>query len=316
MFVSKCCGDAMPRRKIFQGRKYVFDRILLPLDGSEVSESALPYGEELAKRLGCELVLYHVHRREDEDRKRMQQVYLDSLAGRLQSEFKGSHAKVSTEVGAGEPTESICNVVEKSRVDLLVMTAVSASGLKVGKMLGSVADQVCRTVPIPVLLVRPGDNHLAGAPGQLFKRMLIPLDGSQLSQLALPVGAELAGKLKVSTTLFQMANMIRLMDDGSGSAPYMDYEGLNEAEKNRVAAEMETIEKGLREKGLDVTTVVTSGFDAASEIMDLSKKIGADLVVMSTHGRTGLGRWVFGNVAEKVVRYGQTPVLLVHSSAR
>jgi nucleotide-binding universal stress UspA family protein len=294
----------------------VFDKILLPLDGSEASESALPYGKELAKRLASELVLYHVHRREDEDRKRMQEVYLESLAGRLKEDFRDSQARVSTEIGAGEPTESICNLVEKSKIGLLVMTAVSASGLKVGKMLGSVTDQVCRTVPIPVLLVRPQGAHDAGPSGRLFKRMLIPVDGSQLSQLALPVGEELAAKLKVSITLFQMANMVRLLDDGSGGAPYMDYAGLNDTEKRRVAAEMEKIEKSLKEKGLDVTTVVTSGFDAASDIMEVSKKTGVDLVVMSTHGRTGLGRWVFGNVAEKVVRYGQTPVLLVHSSAR
>ena len=294
----------------------MFDKILLPLDGSEASESALPYGEELAKRLGSEMILYHVHRREDEDRKRMQEVYLESLAGRLQADFEDSEAKVSMEIGAGEPTESICNLVEKSGIGLLVMTAVSASGLKVGRMLGSVTDQVCRTVPIPVLLVRPQGKPMAGASDRLLTRMLVSLDGSQLSQLALPVAGELAAKLKISMTLFQMANMVRIMDDGSGAAPYVDYAGLNDTEKRRVAAEMEKIEKSLKEKGLDVTTVVTSGFDAALDIMEVSKKVSADLVVMSTHGRTGLGRWVFGNVAEKVVRYGQTPVLLVHSSAR
>ncbi len=293
----------------------MFDRILLPLDGSEVSETALPYGKELAKSLGAELVLYHVHRREEEDRKRMHEVYLETIGDRLKQDLAGTKARVTSEVAAGEPTESICNLVDTNKIDLMVMTAVSAAGLKVGKMIGSVTDHICRTVPIPVLLVRPKNGRPAAANGRLLQRQLIPLDGSQLSKLALPVGIELATQLKLSTTLFQMAGMVRLLDDGTGSAPFIDYTGLNEAEKNRVTAEMQELEKDLKAKGLEVATVVTSGFDAASEIMELSKKVESDLIVMSTHGRSGLGRWVFGNVAEKVVRYGQTPVLLVHSAA-
>lgn len=293
----------------------MFERILLPLDGSEVSETALPYGEELAKALGSELVLYHVHRREEEDRKRMHEVYVGSIADNLKRDLAGTTAGVTAEVEAGEPTESICNLVDKNKIDLVVMTAVSASGLKVGKMIGSVTDHVCRTVPIPVLLIRPQNARTVVANRPLLKRQLIPIDGSQLSKLALPVGVELASRLKLSTTLFQMAGMVRLLDDGTGSAPFIDYTGLNEAERNRVEVEMKELEKDLKAKGLEVATVVTSGFDAASEIMEQSKKVESDLVVMSTHGRTGLGRWVFGNVAEKVVRYGQTPVLLVHSAA-
>jgi nucleotide-binding universal stress UspA family protein len=60
---------------------------------------------------------------------------------------------------------------------------------------------------------------------------------------------------------------------------------------------------------------VTTGSDAANEIIELCNKSGVDLVVMSTHGRSGLGRWVFGNVAEKILRHGETPLLLVHARA-
>ena len=112
-----------------------------------------------------------------------------------------------------------------------------------------------------------------------------------------------------------MAHNIRLYDDGSGATAYIDTTKLNEDEKKRVSAEMIALEKELNEKGLDVTNVVISGFDAAAEIIELCKKIGVDLVVMSTHGRSGLGRWVFGNVAEKILRHGETPLLLVHAKA-
>ena len=298
----------------------MFERILLPLDGSEVAEIALPYAEELASRLSSEVVLYHVRGHEHPEQAHMHQVYLDRLAESVRGNIsktlpKGIEVKVTTRVEAGEAAESICNLVNKSKVDLIIMAAVSSSGLNVGKMLGSVTDHVCRTVPIPVMLIRPQTIKQIDEKRPLMNHILIPLDGSELSKMALPVGEELAAKLKVSVTLFQMANMIRPQVDAMGSGAYIDYSKFDEDEKNRVSAEMIALEKELREKGLDVTNVVTSGLDAAADIIEVCKKIGVDLVIMSTHGRSGLGRWVLGNVAEKVLRHGETPLLLVRARA-
>jgi len=131
----------------------------------------------------------------------------------------------------------------------------------------------------------------------------------------LPVGEELAARLKVGVTLFRMANMIRLYDNGMASSSYIDYTKLDEVEKKRVGAEITLLETELRQKGLDVNNIVVSGFDAAYEIIEVCKKIGIELVVMSTHGQSGLGRWVFGSVTEKVLRHGDTPLLLVHARA-
>jgi nucleotide-binding universal stress UspA family protein len=296
----------------------MFERILVPLDGSELSETAIPYAEELASSLGSEVILYHVYGREHQLQEHMHQTYLDRLAETVRSnikkrQHKSAEVKVTTKVEAGEPTENICNLVDKNKITLIIMTAVSASGYKIGKMLGSVTDHLCRTVPIPIMLIRlPGAQRTAGKE-RLINRILIPLDGSELSKLALPVGEELASKLKVSATLFQMANMIRIYDDGTGASAYVDYTKFDEIEKKRVSAEMIALESDLKQKGLDVTHVVTSGWDAAYEIIELCKKIDTDLVVMSTHGRSGLSRWVFGNVAEKVLRHGETPILLINA---
>lgn len=296
----------------------MFERILVPLDGSEPAELALPYAEELAGSLGSEVILYHVHGHESSQYDRMHQVYLDSMAesvGRNITKSPGVKARVTIKLEAGEPTQNICNLVGNSKVDLIVMTAVSASGLKVGKILGSVTDHVCRTVPIPVMLIRPQSVQRVGGKERLINRILIPLDGSDLSKLALPVGEELAARLKVGTTIFQMATMIRPYVDTGGTGIFVNYGDFEENEKKRVNAEMIALEAELKGRGLDVNQIVTSGFDAAAAIIEVGKKIGADLVVMSTHGRSGLGRWVFGNVAEKVLRYVETPLLLVHARA-
>jgi nucleotide-binding universal stress UspA family protein len=298
----------------------MFDRILLPLDGSELAETVLPYGEELATRLGSELILFHVHAPERQQYECIHRMYLDRLAEAVAHNIRkgqpeGTEVKVTTVVAAGEPVEDICRLVEENNIGLIIMTAVSASGLRVGKMLGSVTDHVCRAVPIPVMLIRPQALEQVGGKGQLINHLLIPVDGSDLSRLALPVGEELATKLKAGVTLFQMARVVvSYADNAGGSLPV--YERLTEEVESRVRAEMIALQAELKEKGLDATQiVVTVGLNAADEIVDVSKKVGADLVVMSTHGRSGLRRWVFGSVAERVLRHLEIPLLLVHARA-
>jgi nucleotide-binding universal stress UspA family protein len=298
----------------------MFEKILLPLDGSELAEVALPYGEELATRLGSELILFHVHPPERQQYECIHRMYLDRLAEAVAHNIRkgqpeGTEVKVTTMVAAGEPVEDICKLVEKNNIGLIIMTAVSASGLRVGKMLGSVTDHVCRTVPVPVMLIRPQALQRVGDKGQLINHILIPLDGSDLSRLALPVAEELATKLKAGITLFQMAHVvISYADNGGSSLPV--YERLTEEVESRVRAEMIALQAGLKRKGLDATQiVVTVGLNAADEIIEAGKKIDADLVVMSTHGRSGLRRWVFGSVAERVLRHLEIPLLLVHARA-
>jgi nucleotide-binding universal stress UspA family protein len=161
------------------------------------------------------------------------------------------------------------------------------------------------------MLIRTQNVQQPERPGRLINRLLIPLDGSSLSKLALPVGEELAIKLEAVLTLFQMATTIHSFGDISGS--YIDYAKINEDEKKRADSEMIALSDELKRKGLNVAEIITTGSDAATEIIELSKGIDIDLVIMSTHGRSGLGRWVFGNVAEKVLRHGETPLLLVHA---
>ena len=312
----------------------MFERILIPLDGSELAEMVLPYGKELASRLGSEIILYHAYRHEHREQKHMHQAYLDRVAETVKRNMRKGKAgdteiKVTMKVQAAEPAENICKLVDKNKVDLIVMTAVSASGLKIGKMLGSVADHICRTVPSPVLLIRPKSFHRTEGRKSLISKIMVPLDGSNLSKLALPIAEELAAKLKAPITLFQMASLFypytghdyvngieytRINEHQEQMIEY-NYAQSNEGEERRVLDEVIALENELREKGLTAEHNVISGIDAAHEINIAAKGMGADLIVMSTHGRSGLDRWVLGSVTEKVLRYGETPLLLVNARA-
>ena len=295
----------------------MFERILIPLDGTEIAEVAIPYVEELASKFGSEVILYHTYGREYREQKHIYENYLDRLADTVKKNIRkegDSGFKVTTKIGAGEPADNICHLVDKDRIDLLIMTSVSASGLKISKTLGSVTDHVCRTVPIPVLLVRPQDVQRIESKKQLINRILIPLDGSDFSKQALPVGVALATRLKVPVTVFQMVQ---------SSYPYVpsdfvskiDYNKLGEGEEQMVRGEMAALAQKLTASGLMAVSAVTSGTDAANEIIQTAKDSDIDLIVMSSHGRSGLGRWLIGSVAEKILRYGETPLLLVNVRA-
>jgi nucleotide-binding universal stress UspA family protein len=309
----------------------MFERILLPLNVSEMPEIVVPYAQELATKFASEIILYYVRAKDHEELKSLTLDYLDGVAKNIKQHILNNGEKaitVTTKIAVGEPAQSICELVNENKIDLIIMPSIGASGLKIGKMLGSVTDHVCHTVPIPILLIKPQHAQFT-TKEKLFNSILIPLDGSELSKLSLPVGEEIAAKLKIPIVLFEMA----LMGYPSANSSYMygseyvkindrdeqviesNYAQANEAEASRIRAELNTSEKELREKGLSVDHIITSGIDAAKEILQISKERGLDLIIMSTRGRSGVNRWLLGSVTEKVLRYGDVPLLLINARA-
>lgn len=133
----------------------------------------------------------------------------------------------------------------------------------------------------------------------------------------MPVVEELVAKLsplqKVEVTLFQVVTSLThwvVAGDAGAPIPYTEQE-INLIKKESQAY-LDKAAEGLRSKGAIIKTKVGVG-NAAQEIIKASEEIPADLVAMSTHGRTGLGRWAFGSVTERVLRAGTVPVLLVRS---
>ena len=151
----------------------------------------------------------------------------------------------------------------------------------------------------------------------MYDRILVPLDGSKIGEAALPYVEELVAKLapnhKVEVTLFQVAapSHYDVAGEASVSVPYSERE-LEAIEKKTVGF-LDKAGEGLRSKGAIVKTKVSVGKDAAHEILSAAEEINADLVAMSTHGRSGISRWAFGSVTERVLRAGIVPILTVRA---
>ena len=153
----------------------------------------------------------------------------------------------------------------------------------------------------------------------MYERILVPLDGSKLGESALSYIEELVSKLKpepkVEVTLLQVVSSLThyiIAGEAGVQVPYTDQE--MEQIKEKALEYLDKCGEGLRKRGAIVKARVSVGGDHADEINNVANEIDADLVAMSTHGRSGLSRWAFGSVADKVLRGGNKPVLMVRVS--
>ena len=148
----------------------------------------------------------------------------------------------------------------------------------------------------------------------MFNHLLVPLDGSHLAEAALPHAKELASKFNSKISLvwvIQPAHLIMTAANGSVYAQLLT-EMRHQSEQD-AHAYLKEHEDSLRQQGYQVHTQVTEGENIADALLQVAANLKVDAIVMSTHGRGGLSRWVFGSVADKVLRYADVPVLLIRA---
>jgi len=151
----------------------------------------------------------------------------------------------------------------------------------------------------------------------VYEKILVPLDGSDVAEAALPDVEDLALKMapgtQIEVTLLQVVSTLTynvLTDDDRAQIPYNDSEIA--LIKQKAQAYLETVASRMRGKGINVKTMVTTGH-AAEEIIKAARDASANLIAMSTHGLSGLKRWALGSIADKVLHQSDIPVLVVRA---
>ena len=154
----------------------------------------------------------------------------------------------------------------------------------------------------------------------MYQRILVPLDGSKAGESALPYVEELVSKLspevKVEITLLQvlLPEKAPIAAGEDGTIPVLHTDEEIEQNKQQAMAYLERVGEVLGSKGAAVMARVAVG-DACEEIVKAAEGIPANLIAMSTHGRSGLSRWAFGSVTDKVLRReGKMPIVMVRAS--
>jgi nucleotide-binding universal stress UspA family protein len=298
--------------------------ILVPLDGSPLAEQALPYAQALLAPGAAMTLLGVVEETEPiptlwepplvplEDVRGMleQQVY-DDLA-RAEATLQGERSSVRLLVARGDPADQIVRVATERQVELIAMSTHGRGAL--GRWIfGSVADRVARSATVPVLLVRPNPGKPRPA---AIRRVVVPLDGSALAEEALPTAQALAIRLNIPLHLITAIDIMRLIPPAFGPVvafdPEVYQETLSQLESGAAATLAEASER-MQDAGLHISSQVvqSSPFAAIADAVQ-----DGDLIVMTSHGRGGVRRWVLGSVAEKLVREAPAPVILVPVAAQ
>lgn len=292
----------------------MYKTILVPLDGSPTSELALPMALSLARALAAQLVLTEVVHgslgngavSHDSGIRAMDEAaaYLSAVATRLGDDG----VDIQTTTPFGSAVAGILDAVELHQADMVVMTTHGRSGFSRLRH-GSVAEAVLRHSPVPVLLVRAGEHITQPAFDQQPVTLLVPLDGSTFAEEALPPAIALAQALDATLTLVHVQEPPVVRDDDILANKAKPVETLD-----RHSADVETyvtqLSQQLRDMGVAVHAVVRSG-EVVQALLEECWTVGASLIVMATHGRTGLPRAIYGSVALDILRHGTLPVLMV-----
>jgi nucleotide-binding universal stress UspA family protein len=309
----------------------MYKRMLVPLDGSELAEVVFSYAKELAGRLDLDVILFHVYGSEERELVPLHRAYVERAAEIIKCQSEevrertgiqpgGKAVEARGELAVGYPAEEILRYADENEIDLILMATHGRSGIKRWAM-GSVADKVLSVSKVPVWLVR------AGIPEEIVydkwptRTILVPLDGSELAESVLPhveAVAKQRGAELVDVVLLRVYEHPIIPSDYPPAMPLSWEEHVEQemVKARRVSEQyLAGVEKRLKDAGLKVRSEVLVGktiwANPADEIIDHANRNPFNLIVMATHGRSGLSRWAYGSVAEKVLLGASSPILVV-----
>lgn len=297
----------------------MFERILIPLDGSPRAESILGQVAAILRREDAEILLLRVVEPRPEapradaeglsgEERAQAQGYIHELVHEISLRGVKAHGRVVDGPAAG-------TILEEARTEgatLIAMSTHGRSGLA-RWVLGSVAERIVRTSPVPVLLVRSfppsPQGRLEPAPAEKlpFRRILVPTDGSAAAAAVMLPARKMAQLFDSEILLLHAEPAPALV--GSAELGTLPITTPTPAEEDRATARAA---EQFRHAGLRVERRTVLG-DAAAAILDSSHAGEIDLIAMATHGRSGVSRWLLGSVAERVLRHAGVPLLLVRA---
>lgn len=290
------------------------ENILVPIDFSDFSKIALNFAVEIAERFNARLTVLHavVLFQDDVDEEEKMQEYQQWLKARekriddqmkMNTKSAGEHGiEVDSKIIRGiSPGDVILDFINENNYDLIVMGTHGRTGLR-HLFQGSVAEKVVRHSPAPVLTVHRSVKNYR------LEKILVPIDFSVYSKKAADYGIILADNLSAQIDFIHI-----IEHDIHPSFYSAGIESIFEVDKDlkqRVIQNMKEFLEDQFPEDLAVNFIVKEGIPH-KEIVEYAKDSSADLIVISTHGLTGLEYILLGSTTEKVVRWANCPVLTV-----
>ncbi len=299
----------------------MYKRILVPLDGSKLAEAPLGYAVWLAQKSGAELRLLHVYQGRVPAISRYLARQIEWVEHQSDSQKKNTKLIVKPEIASGDPASEIIKYAEYNKIDLIIMSTHGHTGIK-RWIIGSVADKVVHNSNRPVRLVKSFSDFPEGDGVQPERTILVLVDGSELAEQILPYAAYHAGLSSGELILLSICeppdimppNVYHFIPDSYPPSRPLQWRKYVEQEtqrrKQQCSLYLDKVAEGLKNKGLKVRYETPLG-EPANEIVKYLESNRVDLVAMTTRGRSGISRWTFGSIAEKVLTASPKPVLVI-----
>lgn len=293
----------------------MFERILVPLDSSDLANIVLPYAESLAGVLGSEVTLIYVCEPEEKQFRRVHEFYLGKISELVTSHIKDAFParepaslRVNSLVPCGKPHEEISSYAKENNVSLVIMPRHGRTGI-MRRLMAPIADRVFRATGIPLLLITSKPPK-GVAPTQLLDRILVPLDGTQAGEAALPYVEELARRLPIEAILLRVITPVYEVRSPRGLQTIRFTDQQIEASTTNAQKYLRELGQRLAETKALVEHEVMVG-DPTAEIIEAANKEKTRLVALSTHHYPGTKEWRTEEIAQRILLATDTPVLLV-----
>jgi nucleotide-binding universal stress UspA family protein len=270
----------------------MLDNILLPLDGTEIVSETLNYLRELGKESAPQVYLLHV-----QDPAGSTFAGTEAADHPLLAEYDGALRaagwKVTAELRSGDPTEEITRYAVQTDPSLLVMSTHGRSGLERIRQ-GSITEHVVRQSPCPVLILHSMRTDTDKTQqDNLFRRMLVPLDGSEISAAILPCVEKFAKRFDTEVILFHDHPECDAVAEASKRREFLDQHGVD-----------------LANAGIAVQLDCSTHRRPAKEILKRIDELDIDIVAMVSHGQGGERRALEESVTANVMRHANRPLLV------
>jgi nucleotide-binding universal stress UspA family protein len=299
----------------------MYNKMLVLLDGSKLAEVVFTYAQELSARLNLTLELLHVCNSQEAEQLPMRQAYIEHMAEILQNKAaeirskivgttQGKGVQAQGKIVVGYPAEEILKYADENNIDLIMLSTHGRSGIRIWD-LGSVADKVIHAAKVPIWLV-PSELKEEIIWDKLLKRtIVIPLDGSKLSELAIPHAINIAKQRGAQAEI-----ILAYVESYTHYNMTFTQLQLKQIEDARLSMKKNLDEQVQRigKEGIAARAEMSIG-DTSSAFIDFLKNNPAQLIVVATHGDVGIKGMMFDGIIEQIIhQVKKTPILIVNPS--
>jgi nucleotide-binding universal stress UspA family protein len=294
----------------------MFKRILIPLDGSVLAESVLPHAIALSSTNHPDIFLLRVidpiaaetrPRSVDPLDWNFRIVEAEAYLKKITELLSGMDLVVYTEVREGKAAETILEYAHEQQVDLVVLSSHGKSGIT-GWNISSVVQKIIQRINTSFLLVRAYQARETEEHRGSYRKILLPLDGSQRAESILGIAVQLA---RAQDAELCAAHIVRRPEMPRQKPLSQEDSQLADRVIERNTLEAEAYLNDLKSRiDMPLETFMAVGQNVASELQRLVEEVKADLVILTAHGSSGESGWPYGSLVVTMITYGSTPLLI------